>query len=125
MVTAAPKPCRRAGCALLVYGGNGYCPSHQTDAQKDWVKAPGKSGRGGRPWRRLRDQVLRRDGYICQCDDCKQRLMPLVAHEVDHIDNTRDAAGDLNDDPDNLMAINKDCHQKKTQAEAAQGRRHR
>lgn len=104
-------------------GGNGYCERHQADVQKEWVKAPGRSGRGGRPWRRLRDQVLKRDGYLCQCEDCKRRPVPLLASEVDHIDNARDAEGRLNDDPANLMAMNSDCHQKKTQAEAAQGRR--
>lgn len=123
MVTAAPKPCRHAACPALVYDDSGYCSKHASDAQKAWMKASDESGRGGRPWRRLREQVLRRDGYLCQCEDCAKRAMPLVAHEVDHIDNTRGSDGRMNDDPENLRAINRDCHRKKTQAEAAKGRR--
>lgn len=80
-------------------------------------------GRGGRPWRRLRDQIMERDGYLCQCSACKKRPVPLVAHEVDHIDNTRGPDGRLNDDPSNLQAMNKRCHEKKSQAEANRGRR--
>lgn len=82
-------------------------------------------GRGGRPWRRLRDQIMERDGGLCQCEACRARLLPRVAHEVDHIDNTRDASGRLNDHPSNLRAVNRHCHAEKTQAEAqsARGRR--
>lgn len=109
----------------MVHGGNGYCAKHEGDAIRDWVKAPEKSGRGGRPWRALRLQILERDGWLCQCEDCQKRSLPLVAHEVDHIDNQRDAFGRMNDDPSNLRAINRDCHRKKTQAEAAKGRRRR
>ena len=107
----------------MVHDGSGYCTSHAQDAQRAWVKAPGQSGRGGRRWRELRAQILERDGWLCQCEGCQHRLMPLVAHEVDHIDNTRDAEGRLNDHPSNLRAINRDCHRAKTQAEAGRGRR--
>ncbi|TCU97306.1 5-methylcytosine-specific restriction protein A [Paracandidimonas soli] len=112
-----------AGCGTLVYDGSGYCVKHAGDAEKEWIKASDESGRGGRPWRRLRDQVLRRDGYLCQCEDCAKKPVPLVAHEVDHIDNTRGSDGRLSDDPDNLRAINRDCHRRKTQREAAAGRK--
>ncbi len=122
LVTAAPKPCRHSGCMVLAYGRAGYCDKHAHEAVNEWIKAPGKSGRGGRPWRRLRDQVLKRDGFLCQCEACQTRRMPLVAHEVDHIKSLADGG---NDDPENLRAINRDCHQAKTQAEAAQGRRRR
>lgn len=54
--------------------------------------------------------------WLCQCDDCKTRLVPLPAHEVDHI--TPLATGGT-DDPDNLQAINKDCHRRKTDGESA------
>lgn len=73
------------------------------------------SGRGGRPWRRLRKQILDRDMWLCQCDDCKTRLVPLPAHEVDHI---IPLANGGTDDPDNLQAINKDCHRRKTENES-------
>lgn len=70
-------------------------------------------GRGGRPWRRLRAQVLRRDGFMCQCESCQGRK--LIAHEVDHITPVFEGG---TDDPGNLRAINRDCHAEKSQAEA-------
>ncbi len=94
-------------------------PRHEPPA----VEVTFGKGRGGRPWRRLRAQILRRDGYLCQCEDCKEGKRLLVAHEVDHIDNTRGPDGRLNDHPSNLRAINRDCHKAKTQREAARGRR--
>jgi len=125
VATAAPKPCRHSGCSALAYGKSGFCDKHVDEGEKEWVKAPGMSGRGGRAWRKLRLQVLERDGWLCQCEVCQARPVPLVAHEVDHIDNTRDADGLLNDDPSNLRAMNRDCHRAKTALEAAQGRRRR
>ncbi|ARP89813.1 hypothetical protein CAL14_05515 [Bordetella genomosp. 9] len=75
-------------------------------------------GRGGRPWRRLRDQIMKRDGYMCQCENCKG--VKLVAHEVDHI---IPVAKGGTDHPDNLRAMNRDCHAEKTKREANQGYR--
>ncbi|OZI64607.1 hypothetical protein CAL20_02850 [Bordetella genomosp. 4] len=76
-------------------------------------------GRGGRPWRRLRLMILNRDGWLCQCDECKRLGRVLVAHEVDHhIPLSRGGT----DDPSNLRAINRDCHKAKTQREG--GRRY-
>lgn len=62
---------------------------------------------------------MARDGYMCQCENCKG--VKLIAHEVDHISNARDAAGNLNDDPSNLRAMHRDCHAEKTKREASQG----
>lgn len=120
MATAAPKPCRHSGCAALSYSKSGYCDKHVGEDVKEWVKAVGQTGRGGRPWRRLRSLVLDRDGWLCQCEQCQQRLMPLVAHEVDHIVSLAEGG---TDDPENLRAINRDCHRAKSQREAARGRR--
>lgn len=75
-------------------------------------------GRGGRPWRRLRAMVLKRDGYLCKCDDCKASGDLLIAHEVDHIVPLAEGG---TDDLSNLRAINRDHHKTKTQAEAARG----
>jgi 5-methylcytosine-specific restriction protein A len=70
-------------------------------------------GRGGRPWRRKRDQILKRDRYMCQCEDCQGKR--LIAHEVDHIVPLSQGGSD---DDSNLRAINRDCHKAKTQREA-------
>jgi len=71
-------------------------------------------GRGGRPWRRKRDQVLLRDQYLCQCEQCGGKR--LLADEVDHIVPL--SLGGT-DDLSNLRAINKDCHKAKTAREAS------
>lgn len=75
-------------------------------------------GRGGRPWRRLRERILERDGWLCQCEDCQQRKMPLPAHEVDHIIPLSQGG---TDDPSNLRAISRSCHRAKSAREARHG----
>lgn len=121
MARRPQRPCREIDCRQLHRNANGYCDAHQ-HLVKEWRKKPNESGRGGRPWRRLRDQVLERDGYLCQCDECKLRSLPLVAHEVDHINNKRSADGKLDDRPSNLRAVNRDCHKRITQAQALTAR---
>jgi 5-methylcytosine-specific restriction protein A len=74
-------------------------------AQASWG-----NGRGGRPWRRLRDRVLLRDQYTCQCCGYVDHKL-----EVDHIVNK--ARGGT-DDESNLQALCSDCHKTKTQAES-------
>lgn len=73
-------------------------------------------GRGGRPWRRLRDQVLERDQHLCQ--PCKAQGILTQATMVDHI--VPQAEGGT-DDPKNLQAICADCHQAKTNEERRRG----
>lgn len=73
-------------------------------------------GRGGRPWRRKRDAVMRRDQYLCQ--PCKQQGRITEATEVDHIVNVAEGGSD---DEANLQAICTECHGVKTQAEARRG----
>ncbi|MGV8637612.1 HNH endonuclease, partial [Pseudomonas aeruginosa] len=58
------------------------------------------NGRGGRPWRRKRERILKRDGYMCQCSECKG--MKRIATEVDHIIPLSQGG---TDDDSNLMAI--------------------
>lgn len=89
---------------------------HRTQAPPDNY---GK-GRGGRPWRRLRAQILERDGHLCQCETCKATGALMLATEVDHI-LPKWKGG--TDDPGNLRAINARCHAIKTQREAVESRR--
>ena len=74
-------------------------------------------GRGGRPWRRLRDSVMARDAYLCQ--PCKALDKLTLASEVDHIIPVSKGGKDQHD---NLQAICDDCHKAKSQAEARAGR---
>lgn len=72
----------------------------------------------GSKWDKLRKVVLQRDNGLCQCEDCLGgRLRLTIATEVDHI---KPKAIGGTDDMNNLRAINKECHKKKTAAE--QGR---
>lgn len=75
-------------------------------------------GRGGRPWRRLRQEILERDKYLCQCEDCKASKQVTLADEVDHIVPISQGG---TDDPSNLRAINSEHHKAKTAREARYG----
>lgn len=75
------------------------------------------SGRGGRPWRRLRSNILHRDGHLCQ--PCWRRGDLTLAKEVDHIVPVFEGGTDAEF---NLQSICKDCHGVKTQAEATRAR---
>ena len=68
------------------------------------------SGRGGRPWRRLKDKIHLRDQYTCQY--CGLVTMQL---ELDHIVNV--AQGGTDDDS-NLQSLCAPCHLKKTISES-------
>lgn len=72
------------------------------------------SGRGGRPWRRIRERILLRDQYTCRC--CGGVTHEL---EVDHIINVAEGGSD---DDSNLQSLCVPCHQAKTGAEAARSR---
>jgi len=84
----------------------------------------------GAPWRRLREQVLKRDKGLCQCPDCeggKKRV--TLAREVDHIiPRAEYAAGRVQGDPDdlsNLRAVASSCHRKISLAQRGFKRRPR
>lgn len=104
---------------------NKRAPTHRPMPHLARVHAPAGAretygqGRGGRPWRRKRAQVLKRDGYLCQCDECKAEGRLLLADEVDHVVPLAQGG---TDDENNLRAINRRCHQRKTAREAARGR---
>lgn len=72
------------------------------------------SGRGGRPWRRIRDAILLRDKYTCQ--SCGHIGTDL---EVDHIVNVAQGGSD---DECNLQALCIPCHKAKTATESNAGR---
>lgn len=74
------------------------------------------NGRGGRPWRRLRDQVMARDKYLCQ--PCQREGRLTESTEVDHIVGVAKGG---KDDPLNLQAICGSCHQAKTACESGEG----
>jgi 5-methylcytosine-specific restriction protein A len=69
----------------------------------------------GGAWETLRQRILKRDGGMCQCDECKRLNRVSIAHEVDHRIPLWEGG---TDHPSNLQAINRDCHQAKTAVEA-------
>lgn len=103
-------------------------PKHRPMPQMAKVHSTGATeenygkGRGGRPWRRLRALVLKRDGYLCQCSACQDGGIPALADEVDHVIPVSQGGTDCEK---NLQAINRDHHRVKTAVEAAAGRRRR
>ena len=73
-------------------------------------------GRGGRPWRRKREAVMKRDQYLCQL--CKKQGRITEATEMDHIVNVAEGG---TDEESNLQALCTPCHDAKSQAEARRG----
>ena len=87
-----------------------------------WSKESPESRGYGPAWKRLRLEILRRDGYVCQCEGCKASGRVLDATHCDHILSKAqwfDRHGNLDgvDHPSNLQAMNADCHKLKTMLE--------
>ena len=97
------RPCAHMGCPELVPAGERYCANHKREA-----------GRGGdnshydRRWRKIREIFLMAHPL---CDECRRvgRLTP--ATEVHHIIAVQDGGSDADE---NLQALCKPCHSKKT-----------
>lgn len=72
-------------------------------------------------WRRKRQQILRRDGYMCQ--HCKRYGKAVQATTVHHIKHA-DEYPDLAYDDKNLVSLCEGCHNKQhpEKATAARGR---
>ncbi len=82
------------------------------------LPAPEKNygkGRGGRQWRRIKQQVHERDQWTC-CG-CGRVTMDL---QCDHIVNTAQGG---TDDLNNLQSLCKPCHDIKSLAESKAGQR--
>lgn len=80
-------PCRFRGCAALVRTP-GYCDRHASESvgwRPDRERGSRHERGYGTDWDRLRVLILKRDHYLCQCDECKRTGRVLPAAEVDHI----------------------------------------
>jgi len=76
----------------------------------DWPGRGNRHAQGyGVAWTKLRTQVLKRDGHLCQV--CAKHDRITLARDVDHI--VGKAHGGT-DDPSNLQAICRRCHNDKT-----------
>lgn len=113
-----PRPCSHPGCGRLTDTGRCELHPHQHGWAPDSERGTRQQRGYGREWERIRVAILRRDRYLCQCEECKAGNRLTVAHEVDHrIPKARGGT----DDPDNLRAINRDCHRRKTAREGRGG----
>ncbi len=70
------------------------------------------TGRGGRPWRRLKEKIQLRDNWTCQ--HCRRVTAQL---ELDHIVNVAQGG---TDDESNLQSLCPPCHKDKTLKESRQ-----
>ncbi|NWN92285.1 HNH endonuclease [Marinobacter adhaerens] len=111
------KPCRDKLCRRTTREKHGYCEEH-ADQARSWSRGRAGRGRGGRPWRRLREQVLIRDRYLCQ--PCGRANDATPASQVDHV--IPEAEGGPTE-ASNLEAICGPCHDLKTQREALRARK--
>ncbi|TVT77629.1 HNH endonuclease [Acinetobacter colistiniresistens] len=112
------RPCRQYGCPNVVKlrSQNGYCNNHES-MRSNWNKRPQRAGstteRGyGHAWRKLREKVLQRDGYLCVNHYAKGEI--VEATDVDHI-VSKEKGG--TDELDNLQSLCAQCHQEKTAKE--------
>lgn len=130
MPSAAPKPCRHAGCGQLVRDGTGYCTAHQDDRKIGKFadeRRGSRQDRGyGKDWEVTRKRILSRDKGLCQ--PCLQVKRYRPARQVDHIINKATAlslgwATAQIEADENLQSICEACHKAKTQAEAVRARR--
>ena len=107
-------PCRQYRCPnLTTRKDKGYCDDH-ADQRSNWTKRPDRTGsttkRGyGHAWRKLRAQVLDRDGHLCMA--CKRSGRYVPATDVDHIINKANGG---TDELENLQSLCKKCHRTKT-----------
>lgn len=130
MPYAPAKPCRYAGCGVLVRDGSGYCEKHAEHRYKGkWAD----SRRGSRQsrgydaeWERARLETLVEDQGLCR--PCRQQGKLTPATQVDHIVPVAEAKAmgwtkaQINA-PTNRQSICTVCHKCKTQAEAQRARR--
>lgn len=99
--------------ALEPRGPRALQAQQQRAEGKAWVKVVAPRRMTGRPWRRLRQEVLERDHYLCQ--RCRRKGLVTEAAEVDHVVPLSEGGTDK---PENLEAICSPCHVDKTQRES-------
>lgn len=91
MPTSPLAVCSEPGCPVRV--PRGRCPAHARVSASRNAQRP-----GGRPWRRVREYVLERDGYRCRI---RGPRCTGIATTVDHVVPVSRGGSD---DPANLRA---------------------
>lgn len=106
-------------CKTLVRDGTSRCEKHK---RREGTFADKRRGsrheRGyGSEWDKIRKRIMERDAGLCQ--ECSRRGHVTLAYAVDHI--VCKAEGGTDDD-NNLEAICKPCHVRKTAEENRRAR---
>ena len=122
------KICQFSGCNEIAEPGHIYCEKHLIESQKkhqEWLKnhnkkkpfenAVRKNNYNNAEWRRLRMEVLKRDGYQCrQCGATQEESgYPLEIHHIIPPKGNKKLFYNI----DNCVTLCKCCHSRITQQE--------
>lgn len=116
MPPRTPKACRQRGCPGVSIVAHGYCEQH-ADKAKAWTGGGAGRGRGGRPWRRIRERIKKRASGLCE--SCSKVGIVSVGAICDH--RIPKAEGGTDRD-NNLQWLCRKCSDKKTQQESLRAR---
>lgn len=125
-------PCAYSGCRQLIPVSKRYCEKHQyiqDQKNKQYEKDYNQTRYERNPltanyhtmrWKRLRENVLARDNYLCQ--ECLKKGLITQASQVDHLESAV-TRPDLFWDMDNLDSKCASCHTRKTLQEQKEKRK--
>jgi 5-methylcytosine-specific restriction protein A len=107
------KPCRYPGCPALT--AKRYCSEHQRQVDKEYNRnhRPYKKLYNSARWQRLRKWFLSKHPL---CTECERQTRITPATVVDHI-KPHQGDPELFWDENNLQALCKPCHDRKTARE--------
>ena len=120
--------CQYSGCDEISEPGHTYCKTHLVESQKkhrEWLENHNKkkpfenavrtNNYNNSEWRRLRREVLERDGYrCCQCGAISEECgYPLEIHHIIPPKGNKELFYDIN----NCVTLCKWCHARITQQE--------
>ena len=113
MPTRPKSLCRKPGCVQAI-SSPGFCEKHvkSSDGWSQTNRASSSARGYDWKWRKTRGRILERDSGLCQL--CLEQGLLIPASEVDHIVSRANGG---NDNSDNLQAICRSCHKKKTNRE--------
>ena len=127
------KLCQYSGCDEMAEQGHTYCIKHLAESQKkhkEWLESHNKkkpfenatrsNNYNNAEWRRLRREVLKRDGYqCCQCGATAEECgFPLEIHHIIPPKGNKELFYNI----DNCVTLCKCCHSRITQQEVMENK---